>query len=494
MRRIPAAARWCALVAFANALVWSLVTPPFHVPDETVHVAYLQQLAETGRIPNKPGASVFSAEEAAVLDALRFNSVVGSARDRPVYTEAQQRAIRTANEADRSRVSGGGTAESSSQPPLFYAYESIGYLASPWRGLLERVWLMRLMSALLCAATVLFVYLFLRELVPSEPWAWTVGALAVAFQPLFGFTGSGVTPDTLFFAASAALFWALARAFRQGLTPERGAVIGAALAVGLLAKLNFIALLPGVLLGVALLVWRERRGRSLRPARLGAAAACAIPGAVAVVYVALNELVWDRTAWGGGVGIAARTAAGTGSHASDAITLADQLSYTWQLYLPRLPGMDSEFFHFPGWETWYRGFIGEFGWLDTTFDLWVYRVSLRGHDPAGAPRRRRADPPPGGAAPPAGGDPHVRRARVRDPRVDRRARDSLPPKHRVRVRAGALPASVPAALRRRRGHGRDRRGAPLRQARRRAARGACRGTRAVRPAAGDLPLLRLTGK
>ncbi len=376
MRRIPAAARWCALIAFANALVWSLVTPPFHVPDETVHVAYLQQLAETGRIPNKPGASVFSAEEAGVLDALRFNQVVGSARDRPVYTEAQQRGIQIANGADRSRVSGGGTAESSSQPPLFYAYETIGYLASPWRGLLERVWLMRLMSALLCAATVMFVYLFLRELVPSEPWAATVGALAVAFQPLFGFTGSGITPDTLFFAASAALFWALARAFRHGLTPGRGAVIGAALAVGLLAKLNFIALLPGVLLGVALLVWRGRRGASLRPAGLGAAAACAIPGAVALVYVALNELVWDRTAWGGGVGIAARTAAGTGSHASDAITLVDQLNYTWQLYLPRLPGMDAEFFHFPGWETWYRGFIGEFGWLDTTFDLWVYRVSL----------------------------------------------------------------------------------------------------------------------
>ena len=376
MRRIPAAARWCALVAFANALVWSLVTPPFHVPDETVHVAYLQQLAETGRIPNKPGATVFSAEEAAVLDALRFNSVVGSARDRPVYTEAQQRAIRTANEADRRRVSGGGTAESSSQPPLFYAYESIGYLASPWRGLLERVWLMRLMSALLCAATVLFTWLFLRELMPSEPWAWTVGALAVAFQPLFGFTASGITPDSLFFAASAALLWALARAFRHGLTPERGAVIGAAVAVGLLSKLNFLALLPGVLLGVVLLVWRARRGGSPRPAALGAAVACAIPAAVAMVYVALNELVWDRTAWGGGVGVAARTAAGTGSHAFDAITLTDQLSYTWQLYLPRLPFMDSEFFHFPGWETWYRGFIGEFGWLDTTFDLWVYRVSL----------------------------------------------------------------------------------------------------------------------
>jgi len=376
VRRIPAAARWCALVALANALVWSLVTPPFHVPDETVHVAYLQHLAETGRIPNKPGATVFSAEEAGVLDALRFNAVVGSARDRTVSTEAQQRGVETAERAVRSRVSGGGTAESSSQPPLFYAYESIGYLASPWRGLLERVWLMRLMSALLCSATVLFTYLFLRELFTSEPWAWTVGALAVAFQPLFGFTASGITPDSLFFAASAALLWALARAFRHGLTPERGAVIGAALAVGVLTKLNFLPLLPGALLGIALLVWRERRRPALRRAMIGAAWACGIAATAAGVYVALNLLVWDRTAWGGGVGVAARTAAGTGSHAAAAVTFADQLSYTWQLYLPRLPFMSSEFFHYPGWETWYRGFIGEFGWLDTTFDLWVYRVSL----------------------------------------------------------------------------------------------------------------------
>jgi 4-amino-4-deoxy-L-arabinose transferase-like glycosyltransferase len=373
--RIPAAARWCALVAFANALVWSLVTPPFHVPDETVHVSYVQYLAETGRIPNKPGAAVFSSQEAALLDSLRFNSVVGNERDRPTYTEAQARGVTAVDESDRSRVSGGGISEASSQPPLFYAYESIGYLASPWGGLLERVWLMRLMSALLCAATVVFVYLFLRELL-SEPWTWTVGALAVAFQPLFGFVGSGISPDSLLFTSSAALFWALARAFRRGLTPARGAGIGAALAVGLMTKLNVVALLPGVFVGVVLLLWRGRRAESLRPAALGAAVACAIPAAVSAVYIALNLLVWDRTAWGGGVAVAARTATGTGSHAADAITLADQLSYTWQLYLPRLPFMEREFFQFPGWETWYRGFIGEFGWLDTTFDLWVYRVSL----------------------------------------------------------------------------------------------------------------------
>ena len=180
MRRLPAAARWCAVIAFANAMVWTIVTPPFHVPDETVHVSYLQYLAETGRIPNKPGAAVFSPQEAGLLDALAFNAVVGSPRDRTAYTAGQQRGVQIADEAERSRVSGGGTAESSSQPPLFYAYEAIGYLASPWRGLLERVWLMRLMSALLCAATVVFVYLFLRELLS---WAGAIGGRWLAFRP-----------------------------------------------------------------------------------------------------------------------------------------------------------------------------------------------------------------------------------------------------------------------------------------------------------------------
>jgi 4-amino-4-deoxy-L-arabinose transferase-like glycosyltransferase len=374
VRRIPAAARWCALAAFANALVWSLVTPPFHVPDETVHVSYVQYLAETGRVPNNPGATVFSEEEARTLEALSFNSVVGRTRDRPVLTREEQERVEQVERRDLGRVSGGGTAESSSQPPLFYAYESIGYLASPWRGLLDRVALMRALSALLAALTVLFVFAFLRELFP-QPWAPVVGALVVAFQPVFGFVSSGVTPDAMLFAASAALFFALARAFRSGLTVRRGAGIGAALAIGSLAKLNFLALVPGALLGVALLAWRARRTLARRDLALGATLAVAIPAAAGLAYVALNLLVWDRSAWGGGVDVAARVASGEDSVA-DPITLSGQLGYTWQLYLPRLPFMDDQFAYFPPWETWFRGMVGVFGWLDTRFELWVSHLAF----------------------------------------------------------------------------------------------------------------------
>ena len=126
------------------------------------------------------------------------------------------------------------------------------YLASPWQDLLHRLWLMRIVSALLAAVTTVFVFLFLREVL-SEPWTWTVGALAVAFQPVFGFMSSGVNPDALLFAASSALFFCLARAFRRGLTTQRGLAIGLALAVGVFTKLNFYALVPGAALGLGLL-------------------------------------------------------------------------------------------------------------------------------------------------------------------------------------------------------------------------------------------------
>jgi 4-amino-4-deoxy-L-arabinose transferase-like glycosyltransferase len=372
---LPKAARWCALIAFLNGAVWSVVTPPFHVPDETVHVSYLQRLAETGRIPNKPGAAVFSPEEAGVLNALNFNLVVGRPAERTAFTAGQNRLVKQVAGDSLGRVGGGGTSESSNQPPLYYAYESLGYLAVPSGNLLTRLSLMRLLSALIGATTVVFVYLFLRELLP-QPWTWTVGALAVAFQPLFGFISSGVTPDSLLFASSAALFWLLARAFRRGLSPGLGVGLGAVLAVGLLAKLNFVAFLPGVFLGVTLLVWRERRAPALRGSVVGAGAACAIVGSLSGVYVALNHLVWDRTSWGGGLGVATRAATGSGAAPTDPITLPWQLSYTWQLYLPRLPFMNRQFPHFPPWEVWYKGFIGRFGWLDTAFDLWVYRLTL----------------------------------------------------------------------------------------------------------------------
>jgi len=368
--RIPAAARWCALAALLNAVVWAFVTPVFQVPDETSHVAYVQYFAETGLVPNIPDGDGISREEASVMDALRFNDTIGNPGELTIYSDAQQGVL---DQAERDRLdpsSGGGIIETSGQPPLYYALGAVVYHASPWKGLTQRILLIRLMSALMAACTTLFVFLFLRELF-AEPWTWTVGALAVAFQPLFGFISGGVHPDNLLFAASAALLFGLARGFKRGLTPALGAGIGAALAVGILAKLNFVALLPGALLGIALLVWRTRERR---PALRGAGIAVGILVVAVAGYALLNELAWDRATLGGGVENAANATVNATGRAP--INLGEQLGYTWQLYLPRLPFMLDQFAYFPPWEVWFRGLIGKFGWLDTQWPTWVYQVAL----------------------------------------------------------------------------------------------------------------------
>jgi 4-amino-4-deoxy-L-arabinose transferase-like glycosyltransferase len=370
--QIPKAARWCALVAFLNALVWAMVTPPFHVPDETGHVVYIQHLAETGDIPDEAGEQPFSPELASLLDALRFNDVVGRPDERALPSETFDRGVDALVDNPPSSVGAGGSIETSPQPPLYYALEAGVYLASPWQDLLHRLWLMRLLSALLAATTTLFTFLFLREVL-SQPWTWTVGALAVAFQPIFGFISSGVNADALLVAACAGLLFGLARAFRRGLTPAGGLGIGLALAAGVLTKNNFYALVPGAILGVALLAWQARRGR---PAAFrGAAVALGLLAAAVFVSVGLNLLVWDRSAFGGGIENAARVAAGSDPAAAAPITLREQVSYTWQLYLPKLPFMNDQFPNYPLWQSFFKGWIGLFGWLDTPFPNWVYTLA-----------------------------------------------------------------------------------------------------------------------
>ncbi len=118
-------------------------------------------------------------------------------------------------------------------------------------------------------ATAAFTYLFLRELVPSSRLAAPLGGIAVAFQPVAAFVSGGVNPDSLLWAASAALFWLIARAFRRGLTLRLAIAMGAAMAVALLTKGAAFGLVPGALLAVVILAWRQRalirRGDGRRP-------------------------------------------------------------------------------------------------------------------------------------------------------------------------------------------------------------------------------------
>src|SRR3954452_3886228 len=372
------AALLCVLVAVLNALAWSLLVPPFQVPDEESHTAYVQYLAETGKVP-RPGFIGYSDEENALLRALGFAGVIGVRDNRPPHGPGIDARLRAIERSRSSRVGGGDPAGAVVYPPTFYALESVPYLASPTgSSLLDRLVWMRALCALLAGLTVFLTSRFLRELLPTQPWAWAVGALALAFLPMFGFISGGVQNDAGMYACAAALFWAMTCVLQRGLTPLRGLAVGGALVAGALIKFTIVGLAPAAVAAIVVALVRARgegrrtgasptEGRANRRSGwIGAAVAALVVAVPIAAYAALSRWAWHRPLSG------PLRASHPQIAQPEPATITGQLTYAWELFLPRLPFMDDKF---PGitplWDTWYRGGIGRFGWLDYGFPEWV---------------------------------------------------------------------------------------------------------------------------
>jgi hypothetical protein len=365
--RVPQAAWICALIACLNAVVWSLITPPFQLPDEPAHYAYVQQLAETRSLPTS-GNSEFSEEEFVALRDLRQNLVRWHPEIHEISNMAQQQRLEQDLAMPLGRTGAGGAGVAATEPPVYYALETIPYALGSSGSLLDRLELMRLLSALMAGVTALFCYLFVREAVPGVRWAWTVGGLSVALFPLLGFMSGALNPDAMLYAVCAALFYALARAFRRGLTLRLAIAIGLLGALGTLTKLNFLALLPGLILGLIVLGVRAARGSKADGYR---ALAVALVLALAPIglYVVIN-LFSNRA----GLGVVTSGLHLTTGHGG---SFGSELSYIWQFYFPRLPGMATDF---PGLspihQIWFDRSVGLYGWLDTEFPVWVQNLAL----------------------------------------------------------------------------------------------------------------------
>jgi 4-amino-4-deoxy-L-arabinose transferase-like glycosyltransferase len=365
-------AAWlCGLVALANGLAWSLIVPPFEVPDENAHYAYGQQVAERGTLPRLAvHEGMLSPAEDATLAAVGFYQIVGEVGNPSPFSALQQRSIEAVGRERLSTRGNGNALSATNNPPLYYALEAFPYKLGAGGTVLDRLTLMRALSAVMGAATIVLVYLFLMELLPGRPWAWAVGALVAAFQPLFGFMSGGVNNDNLLYLFAAGVLWALARAFRRGLSPGGGLLIGGLLGAGLVTKLTLLGFVPAVAAALVLLAWRERaRAASRALALRGAAVAVAAAAGPVAVYVALDRFVWKRGFIPGGVGGVSAATPGR------AFNFREEVSHIWQLFLPPI-GMHRQFADLPLWDTWFKGLVGRFGWLDYGFPQWFYYVAL----------------------------------------------------------------------------------------------------------------------
>ena len=299
------------------ATLWSITIPPFETPDETAHARYVNFLAEQGRLPVAGSEARGEAHQPPLYYALL--AATGEAfRLLPIPLEPPR---------NGSFLWYGGN----QQNKYLHGEDEV----PPFSGSLRSVHVLRLISVLLGAVTVLLIHrMASRFLAPAE--ALLAAGLA-AFLPQFTFVSASLNNDTLANMLCAGAILLLVRAMEA---PRNTFWIGSGVLTGiaLIAKFTSLVLIPCAVLCIAMVARSRRtRGHTFAPFRAGA---CFL---APVVAIAAPLLIRNAMAMGDPLGMAAQTA-------------------TLPNLLDRKALLSSYFFlEFP--VVLFESFWGRFGWM-----------------------------------------------------------------------------------------------------------------------------------
>jgi 4-amino-4-deoxy-L-arabinose transferase-like glycosyltransferase len=364
VRAVPLTFRLVFAVALCCGAGWALLTPPFQAPDETEHFAYVQYFAETGDLPGQAARPGYSQEQGEAMQGLRTRAVIGRQFIKaPV--DPSDHALAPSERASRS--DGGGPTSASQQPPVYYVVASVPYRLFAWADLPTRLLAIRLLSAVFFAATALTAAALAAELLPSLRPAPVVAGLAIALQPVMGFIGGGVSPDAMFAFVGALLLLLVVRGLRRP-SPKAAAAIALTGSAAAVTKLNAVGLVPGTVLAVLVVVWRLHRNAGTAEARRAILSALVAGLALPLLYA-----VWT-VAIGRGILPAGRSTPTLPAERVRPPSSPEELSYIWQLFLPRVPWQTDLFGFWPPADLWLRGLLGTYGWLDYTVPGWIFAV------------------------------------------------------------------------------------------------------------------------
>lgn len=350
---------------------WALLVPPWQTPDEFAHFGYVQEIGEGPDLPGDEPGERFSREQELASDRSNAVQLATNLSGRAEWSELERREWGRADEAlgDSKRGDGGGAPgpgegnPARTNPPLYYVYESLPYLAASAAGgdIFSRLTLMRLASVLFLLVAVAATWKLIGELTGDRQLLQLAGAGVVGLQPMAVFVSASVNPDSLLVASFAVAMLFGVRILQRGLTLPRGVALCVACAVAVLTKGTGYALVPPMLLVLALGGFRVADGWGSR------ATAAAVPalgffvpvGAWLVAARLAERPAINQIASGPGLGV----------------DLPGPVSYLWQFYLPKLPlqtALPGAYPRLPAFDAWVQGGWAAFGWLEVIFPAPVY--------------------------------------------------------------------------------------------------------------------------
>ena len=365
LRRVPPSLALLLGIAAALSLSWSLATAQLQGPDELDHVGYVEHLAETGRIPSaSAGGGAYAPDEAGALVSSGYLRLLMNRQARPPWSALSEQRFREYEDALPPGALGQANGPNSvgKSPPLYYAYEAIGWKLTPGGHFFGRIFVLRVLSGLLLLAMVVFTWLLAGEVFRRE-LPRTVTTATVALLPMGGYMSGIVNPDIMLAAIWAAFMWLAVRAVRLGLTWQRAATLSAVSVLSVLTHARGLAILPALV--VALVVAWLVHDKSLRATLRTAAGALA----VVIIGFAIYRLV--ASAAGSGAALY-----GGEANLGDrgVLSVRQFVSSIWQFYLPRLDSMVPHLGPAFGYRQMFvqQYFAGVFGSFEVYFPYIVY--------------------------------------------------------------------------------------------------------------------------
>jgi 4-amino-4-deoxy-L-arabinose transferase-like glycosyltransferase len=233
------AARWSLALIVAGYLVlgviYSLVNPIFESPDEALNYANIRFFVEERSLPVLEPDEVSKAHHPPLYYALgalvtfwvpseNFDAIV--ARENPFWAPQLEPGIDNKN--------------------LYLHDPALEGFQDTALGVL----LVRWLSLLMGAGTILCVCGTSRELFPQR-WQLAVGSAAlVAFNPMFLFINTSVHDDPLANLVAAGVLYVTARLLMRGATGQRAIVLGVLVGIAGLTKLTCLLVVPTAVLAL----------------------------------------------------------------------------------------------------------------------------------------------------------------------------------------------------------------------------------------------------
>jgi 4-amino-4-deoxy-L-arabinose transferase-like glycosyltransferase len=253
------------LVGFLSlGITYSAVVPLFESPDEVWHYEYVRYLADGHGLPVSDLVSDMPWHQEGSQPPLYY--LLGAILTSWVDTRDAGEVIRYNPHA----AVGLADATDNKNMMVHTRLESF-----PWRRTTLAVHIVRSLSVLMGACTVVSTYAIALEVAPGRRRLAAVAAAIAAFNPQFVFISASVNNDSLVVLLCSVAILLLIRIWKeligslpQGRAPGRNSrwhliALGVIAGLGALTKLNGLVLLPFIALVLGIAAWRRRSIRAL---------------------------------------------------------------------------------------------------------------------------------------------------------------------------------------------------------------------------------------